>query len=167
MRRYKATKGPTEQIGNGNGHGTGLSSWIVGARAGPTGRFGASNDLVAPTHRGRPGSRGSRRLSENRSAAEARSGPLRRVEAPVHDTRYADRRVLPPRPCIADDRRAISLDITRPVAFSGHTLAWSGGAIPVVIRSSTALERAKNSAPQWHFGRSSYLRWYPHSSKYQ
>jgi hypothetical protein len=83
----RGATGPTEQIGNGNGHGTGLSSWIVGVRAGPTGRFGASNDLAAPTHRGRPGSRGSRRLSENRSAAEAHSGPLRRVEAPVHDAR--------------------------------------------------------------------------------
>jgi hypothetical protein len=79
----RGATGPTEQIGNGNGHGTGLSSWIVGVRAGPTGRFGASNDLAAPTHRGRPGSRGSRRLSENWSAAEARSDPLRRVEAPV------------------------------------------------------------------------------------
>jgi len=75
LRRPARSHRPTEQIGNGNGHRTGLSSWIVGARAGPTGRFGASNDLVAPTYRGRPGSRGTRRLSENRSAAEARSGP--------------------------------------------------------------------------------------------
>ena len=89
----RGATGPTEQIGHGNRHKRALSSSIVGARAGPTGRFGASNDLVAPTNRGRPGSRGGRRLSENRSEAEARSGPLRRVEAPVHDTRWVDRRV--------------------------------------------------------------------------